>query len=268
MRVVAEFPPPSDRGPGCPLRVGRRSPGRERRARPLRRRVRKQLGNDAGTPGAQRPPNLLGPGCPRARVTLPVAAPSPAGPALPRSFAKLSLASGATAGLGGLRPSTRWGRAGLHTHAGGLRAPSRTLGGGPVGEAGVGRAALHVLTPGSGRAPQVSPHLLPRYQSCGAAVTASPALVRAGSAGGPRGSAANTPRGRPGRGGRGARGGATLGAWPRGLTINESEGPQEHDPCQPESAHAEAGWAALEVALLPRRSLGLRVPSPGLASPQ
>lgn len=152
---------------------------------------------------------------------------------------------------------TRWGAPGAQPFSGG----------GPVGEAGAGRAALHLLPPGSGRAPQVSPHLLPRHQSCGAAVTAS-ALASAGSAGGPRGSAANTPRGRPGRGGGGARAGATLGAWPRGLTINESEGPQEHDPGQPESARAEAGRAALEVAPLPRRSLGLRVPSPSLASPQ
>ena len=195
--------------------------------------------------------------------------PPPALPA-PRChvLSRSCLASGATAGLGGLRPSARGGRGGARTHAGGLRAPSRTLGGGPVGEAGAGRAALHLLTPGSGRAPQVNPHLLPRHQSCGAAVTASPALVSAGSAGEPRDSAANTLQGRPGRGGRGARGGATLGAWPSGLTINESEGPQEHDPGQPESARAEAGRAALEVAPLPRRSLGLRVPSPSLASPQ
>ena len=51
-----------------------------------------------------------------------------------------------------------------------------------------------------------------------------------------------------------ARGRATPpGPRPRGLTVNESEGPQENDPGQPEGARAEAGLAARGVAPLPRR---------------
>lgn len=127
---MAELPPlPSpDRGPGCPLRVGRRSPGRERHARPIRRRVRKRLRNDAGTPGAQCPLDPLGPGCPRAQATLPVAAPSPAGPALPRSFEKL-FGVGCHCWSRGFAPlrawgpgrgtHTRWGSPGAQSYSGG-----------------------------------------------------------------------------------------------------------------------------------------------------
>lgn len=269
MRVVAEFPPPSDQGPGCAhsgLAEGRRAESGTRAP------FKGVCGSNSEMTRGRRLPSASGP----AGTRLPTGpGHSAGGRPQPRRPCAATFVRNAQFGVGrhcwsrGFAPLRALGpgRGGAHTRWWSPGAQQYS-GGRPVGEAGVGRAALHVFTPGLGRAPQVNPHLLPRYQSCGAAVTASLALVRSGSAGGHRGSAANTPRGRPGRGGRGARGGATLGAWPRGLTINESEGPQEHDPCQPESAHAEADRSALEVALLPRRSLWLRVPSPGLASPQ
>lgn len=65
--------------------------------------------------------------------------------------------------------------------------------------------------------------------------------------------------------GGGARGGAPSGR-PRGLTVNESEGLQEHDPGEPEGARAEAGRAAHGVA--PRRRRGLRARGRGLPPPQ
>lgn len=138
-----------------PTRGWQRSLGRERHARPLRRRVRKRLRNDAGTPGAQRPPDPLGPGCPGAEATLPAAAPSPAGPALPRSFASSVwrrvplLASGACASpragpgagrahtLGGPgRPAVLWGRPGGRGRRGARGSPPAParLGPRPAGE--------------------------------------------------------------------------------------------------------------------------------------
>lgn len=45
----------------------------------------------------------------------------------------------------------------------------------------------------------------------------------------------------------------TDGAQARGLTVNESEGPQEHDPAQPEGARAQAARAARGVVPGSRR---------------
>lgn len=59
-------------------------------------------------------------------------------------------------------------------------------------------------------------------------------------------------RGRVPRGDPEARAAATEPRDP-GLTVNESEGPQEHDPGQPESARPKAGRAARGVEPRPRR---------------
>lgn len=159
------------------------------------------------------PSGPAGTGVPRGRGHSAGGGPQRRRPRAATFVRELSLAAGATAGPGACAPRLAGPGAGRAHTLGGPGAPPHS-GGGPVGEAGAGRAALHLLPPGPGRAPQVSPHLLPRHQSCGAAVTAS-AAVSAGSAGGPRGSAASTPRGRPGRGGGRARRGHARGLAPR-----------------------------------------------------
>lgn len=74
-----------------------------------------------------------------------------------------------------------------------------------------------------------------------------------------------------GLGDEGACGGHSDGSpGPRGLTVNESEGPQEHDPGQPESARSEMGITARGLAPRPpsrrRPRLGARIP--GFPPPQ
>lgn len=64
------------------------------------------------------------------------------------------------------------------------------------------------------------------------------------------------------------RGNSDGSSGPRGLTVNESEGPQEHDPGQPESARSETGRTAHGVAPRPRRRPRLGARIPGLPPPQ
>lgn len=60
----------------------------------------------------------------------------------------------------------------------------------------------------------------------------------------------------------------TDGGQARGLTVNESEGPQEHDPGQPEGACAEAGREARGVVPWPRRRLRLQACVRGFPPPK
>lgn len=77
-------------------------------------------------------------------------------------------------------------------------------------------------------------------------------------------------RGRSGGRGCVRRGHSDGSSGPRGLTVNESEGPQEHDPGQPESARSETGITARGLVPRPpsrrRPRLGARIL--GLPPPQ